>query len=496
MPRRAVNSALLPLALDRTGEKPMHRQLYDQLRELILTGRVPAGERLPSTRTLSRDLAVSRNTIATAFDQLLAEGYLEGRVGAGSYVSRELPEETLSARSEATCAPEPHPRKRGLSVRGKALAALRHKRGKRTPTFTPGLPDVNDFPFDVWSRLMSRAWRRPPLDLLANQEPAGYRPLREAIAGYLRTARAVRCDADQIIIVSGAQQAIGLTAHVLLDDGDPALVEDPGYPGVRGALLGAGAKLVPVPVDSEGYDVEAGEKLSPDAKFVCVAPSHQYPLGLTMSLSRRLKLLEWASRVDGWVLEDDYDSEYRYAGRPLAALQGLDRDGRVVYIGSFSKVMFPSLRLGYLVVPKDLIDPFRQARAALDDHPSSIAQPALTTFIEEGYFAAHLRRMRKLYAARKQKLAQLLDENLSDLLDVNPSEAGMHLVADFKPALTARMDDTQAVELASSAGIDVAALSGYYADTPKRQGLLLGYAAVREEKMEAGVKKLSDALRG
>jgi len=495
MPRRAVNSALLPLALDREEEKPMHRQLYDQLRELILTGRVPTGERLPSTRTLSRDLSVSRNTVATAFDQLLAEGYLEGRIGAGSYVSRELPEETLSARSDATCAPEGHPRKRGLSERGQALAGLRRKQGKRTPTFTPGLPDVDDFPFDVWSRLMSRAWRRPPLDLLANQEPAGYRPLREAIAGYLRTARAVRCDADQVIIVSGAQQAIGLAAHVLLDDGDPALVEDPGFPGVRGALLGAGAKLIPVPVDAEGYDVDAGEKLSPDAKFVCVAPSHQYPLGLTMSLSRRLKLLEWASRVDGWILEDDYDSEYRYAGRPLAALQGLDRDGRVVYIGSFSKVMFPSLRLGYLVVPKDLTDPFRHARAALDDHPSSIAQPAMTTFIEEGYFAAHLRRMRKLYAARQNKLAQLLDVHLSDLLEIMPSEAGMHLVADLKPSLRARMNDVEAVEIAAGAGINVAALSGYYVDKPKRQGLLLGYAAVQENKMEAGVIKLSEALR-
>ena len=495
MPRRAVNTALLPLALDRVDEKPMHRQLYDQLRELILTGRVPAGERLPSTRTLSRDLSVSRNTVATAFDQLLAEGYLEGRVGAGSYVSRELPEESLSARSDATCTPESHPRKRGLSARGQALAGLHRKRGKRTPTFAPGLPDVDDFPFDVWSRLMSRAWRRPPLDLLANQEPAGYRPLREAIAGYLRTARAVRCDADQVIIVSGAQQAIGLAAHVLLDDGDPALVEDPGYPGVRGALLGAGAKLVPVPVDDEGYDVDAGEKISPDAKFVCVAPSHQYPLGLTMSLSRRLKLLEWASRVDGWILEDDYDSEYRYEGRPLAALQGLDRDGRVVYIGSFSKVMFPSLRLGYLVVPKDLTDPFRHARAALDDHPSSIAQPAMTTFIEDGYFAAHLRRMRKLYATRQTKLAELLEIHLADLLKITPSEAGMHLVANFKPKLSARMNDIQAVELAADAGINVAALSEYYANNPKRQGLLLGYAAVREDKMQAGVIKLSDALR-
>ncbi len=501
MPRRAVNTTLLPLAIEKISKHPMHRQLYDQLRQLILSGRLSPAQRLPSTRSIANDLSISRNTVANAFDQLLAEGYLEGRVGAGSYVSKLLPEEQLSTKNNNQDNINDglnignNRRKRGLSKRGNKLSSLRRKQQKRTLAFSPGLPDVDDFPFDIWSRLMSKAWRRPPLDLLTNQEPAGYRPLREAIADYLRTARGVICDADQVIIVSGAQQAIGLAAHVLLDEGDPVLVEEPGYLGVRSALIAAGANLVEVPVDSEGYDVEAGKKISPNAKFVCVAPSHQYPLGLTMSLSRRLKLLEWASNIDGWILEDDYDSEYRYAGRPLASLQGLDRDGRVVYIGSFSKVMFPSLRLGYMVVPKDLTNPFRHARAALDDHPSSIAQPAMANFIEQGYFAAHLRRMRKLYGKRQAMLKNLLHHYLDDILKIIPSDGGMHLAVEFTPNISNYIDDNKLVEIAALSGINIAALSGYYAGDIKKQGLLLGYAAVPEDIMEQSVIKLNDIIR-
>lgn len=495
MVRRTDKAALLPVALDRDSEKPMHRQLYDQLRDMILSGRLTAGERLPSTRTLAQDLGVSRNTVASAFDQLLAEGYLEGRVGAGSYVTTELPESSWPAANDPEAGT--NPRTRGLSKRGERLASLRHlRKGNRHPAFTAGMPDLKEFPFDIWARLMSRAWRNPPMDILANTEPAGYRPLREAIAGYVRTSRAVRCHADQVIIVSGAQQAIGLAAHVLLDDGDPVLVEEPGYPGVRGVLLAAGAELIPVPVDDEGFDVEAGERMAADARLACVAPSHEYPLGVTMSLSRRLKLLDWASRCDSWVIEDDYDSEFRYSGRPLAALQGLDRDGRVVYVGSFSKVMFPSLRLGYLIVPEDLIDPFRQARAALDDHPSTTGQPALAQFIEEGYFAAHLRRMKKLYGARQEALLAAGRQYLADDLDLKATETGMHLPAFFKPALSARMSDVEASSRARARGITVSAMSEYSSTGPGRQGLLLGFAAVPEHQIEASVRKLAEALAG
>ena len=499
--RRTAKSALLPLTLERDGKDPLHRQLYDQLRETILTGRLQAGARLPATRTLARDHRISRNTVTAAFDQLLAEGYIEGRVGAGTFVSSELPEEALSVHvtTRGQAAPEgalvePAPRHRGLSRRGLKLAGLRRRRTRQSLAFAPGVPDLNSFPFDIWTRLMARAWRRPPMELMANTEPAGYLPLRRAIADYVRTARGVRCEVEQVIIVSGAQQAIGLAAHVLLDEGDRAIVEDPGYPGIRGALLAAGVQAVPAPVDAEGLDIATGEAKAPDARFVCVAPSHQYPLGVTMPLSRRLALLEWAQRVDGWIIEDDYDSEYRYSGKPIAALQGLDRDFRVVYVGSFSKTMFPSLRLGYLIVPPDLTDSFRFARAALDDHPSTVAQPALTAFIEDGFFAAHLRRMRKLYADRQALLVEAAGTWFGDALTVTPAEAGMHLLARQQPALTVRMDDLTATRRAEDAGITVSPVSSLFHEYPAQQGLMLGYAAVDEKEIPKSVQKLAKAL--
>ncbi|WP_420418822.1 PLP-dependent aminotransferase family protein [Pacificispira sp.] len=495
MPRRVSDGTVLPLALDRDGDTPMHRQLYDQLRGLILEGRLKAGARLPSSRTLSRELDISRNTVTAAFDQLFAEGYLVGKIGAGSFVSDELPEESLTPRRDTVAPGVQQPRRQGLSRRGARLAALRGSRStRRTPAFSIGLPDLDSFPFDVWSRLMTKAWRRPPRDLLAHAEPAGYLPLRRAIVDYLRTARGVRCEAEQVIVVAGVQQAIGLACHVLLDEGDVALMEEPGYPGVRGALLGAGVRTETAPVDGEGLDIDAGEAAAPTARLVCVAPSHQYPLGVTMTLARRLKLLDWAQRNDGWVLEDDYDSEYRYAGRPLSALQGLDRDGRVVYAGSFSKVMFPSLRIGYLVVPADLAEPFRLARAALDDHPSTIAQPALAAFIEDGHFAAHLRRMRKLYSERRAALAETLEQRLGGGIAIAPSEAGMHLLARLAPDLAPGIADGEIQTLAARHGVTVSALSAYYAGPTADRGLLLGYSAVPIDRMPDAVERLAKAL--
>lgn len=496
MPRRETGSVILPLALDRESDVPMHRQLFDQLRGLILDGRLTPGKRLPSSRALARDLAVSRNTITAAFDQLFAEGYLTGRVGSGSYVSDQLPEDALTARADPGDRAAQEPRRLGLSRRGVRLAALRGKRmDRRTKAFSIGLPDLDRFPFDVWSRLMTKAWRRPPRELLANAEPAGYLPLRQAIVDYLTTARGVRCTADQVIIVAGVQQAISLACHVLLDEGDVALMEEPGYPGVRGALMGAGVGTRTAPVDEEGLDIDAGEALAPDARLVCVAPSHQYPLGVTMTLARRLKLLDWAARHDGWVLEDDYDSEYRYSGRPLSALQGLDQGGRVVYAGTFSKVMFPSLRIGYLVVPEDLAEPFGNARAALDDHPSSIAQPALAAFIEDGHFASHLRRMRKLYAERREALAVQLNNHFGEAISLAPSQAGMHLLARLNGDLAPGLSDRDIQRRAADHGVTVSALSAYYARAQDAdRGLLLGFSAVPVSAMQASVERLTKAI--
>lgn len=360
------------ISVDRSSAAPLHRQLYEGLREAILSGRLSAGALLPSTRELAAGLGVSRNTATSAYAQLLAEGYLEGRVGSGTYVARSLPDDLLRARSGPGGEPGGAGAEVALSRRGRLLAA--------TPTttardagparaFRPGIPALDAFPFGLWRRLESRFWRRPPPGLLGYGDPAGYGPLRAGISAYLRAARAVRCSPEQVIVVSGSQQALDLAARVLLDPGDAAWVEEPGYAGARAALLGAGARLVPVPVDEEGLDVAAGARLGPDARLVHVTPSHQYPLGATMSLARRLELLGWARRSGAWVLEDDYDSEYRYAGRPLEALQGLDAEGRVIYVGTFSKVLFPSLRLGYLVLPPDLVDAFAAARELTDRHP-------------------------------------------------------------------------------------------------------------------------------
>jgi GntR family transcriptional regulator/MocR family aminotransferase len=341
---------------------------------------------------------------------------------------------------------------------------------------------------------MNLAWRRPDRDLLAGVGSGGYAPLRRAIASYLLTARAVRCEADQVIIVAGVQQGIALAAQALLDAGDRAWVEDPCYPGIKGALAGAGVVTVAVPVDGEGLDVKEGARRAGDARFVCVTPSHHYPLGVTMSLARRLELLDWAERHDAWILEDDYDSEFRYAGRPLASLQGLDRSGRVIYAGSFSKVMFPSLRLGYLVVPPALVDVFRKVRAALDDHPPSAVQPVLARFIDDGLFAAHVRRMRRLYAARQEALLRAADDHLTGLLEVPADDAGMHLVAWLNDGLAARMTDVEAARRASTHDVTAHPLTAFAAQAAMRPGLVLGYAAVPEDEIDAGARRLARAL--
>ncbi len=490
MPRRLPAVHLAALSLDPGASAPLYRQLYLSIREAILTGRLVPGQRLPATRSLARDLGLSRNTVVAAFEQLAAEGYVEGRRGAGSFVSATLPEELLNARVAARRGRGIRARRRGPSRRGIFLAGIRTGTAVRLRAFSPGLPELAAFPFEDWARLLARSWRRPPRDFLVGNDPAGFRPLREALAAYLGAARGVVCTAEQVIIVSGAQQALDLAARVLIDPGDPVWVEEPGYPGMRGALLAAGAALVPVPVDAEGLDVAAGAARAPAARLVSVSPSHQYPLGVTMSLARRLELLAWARSADAFVLEDDYDSEYRYAGRPLAALQGLDDEGRVIYVGTMSKVMFPGLRIGYIVVPDDLVDAFRAVRVLIDTHPSSIAQAALADFIAEGYLSAHIRRMRTLYAERQARLVAAVRRRLDGLIAVAPDAAGMHLVG----ALPAEADDAAIARRAAAEGVVAAPLSAFYHGPPARRGLLLGYAGLTPREIEDGVERLRRAL--
>jgi GntR family transcriptional regulator/MocR family aminotransferase len=491
--RRAVVT-IGTLGLDRDAGVPLHRQLYEGLREAILSGRLRPGARLPSTRTLAEDLGASRNTVLAAFGQLLAEGYVEGRVGAGTTVASTLPETLLRAHPEARRAERPGRRPR-LSRRG-ALIGTRAAVVRGAPAarpFRPGLPGLEFFPLELWARLVARRWRRVPRQLLDYGDPAGHAPLREAIAAYLREARAVRCEAEQVIVVTGAQQAVDLAARVLLDPGDMAWVEDPGYPGARGALVAAGIRLAPVPVDGEGLDVRRGARQAPGARLVYVTPSHQYPLGVTMSLHRRLALLQWASRSGAWILEDDYDSEYRYAGRPLAALQGLDTAGRVIYAGTFSKVLFPALRLGYLVVPAELVDAFVAARALADRHSPSVTQAALADFIEGGHFARHVRRTRALYAERQAALVRAVGRALRGLLEVTPAEAGMHLLG----WLPAGVDDRAAARAALGHDVDAPPLSAFRvrpARRGERGGLILGYAAYTPREIDDACVRLAAAL--
>ncbi|MBA3826972.1 MAG: PLP-dependent aminotransferase family protein, partial [Ktedonobacterales bacterium] len=357
--------------------------------------------------------------------------------------------------------------------------------------FRTGIPDLAGFPFDVWGQIAARHWRAPDLNWLGYGDPAGYLPLRAAIAGYLGEARAVRCTPEQIIITNGSQGGIDLAARVLLDPGDAVWMEDPGYAGARGALVGAGMRLIPVPVGPEGLEVATGEALCPTARLAYVSPSHQYPLGVTMSLRRRLDLLAWAKQAGAWVLEDDYDSEYRYTGRPLAALQGLDSSGRVIYIGTFSKVLFPALRLGYVVVPPDLVQPFGAARALIDRHSPTVDQAILADFIAEGHFARHIRRMRERYAERQGVLAAELRRILPNHLAVTSAAAGMFLVA----TLPAGSNDRTLTQRLAARGITAGALSIYYHGPAPRHALLLGYAAFTPQQIRTGVATLATVLR-
>ncbi len=505
MAREALSAPLLALALEPEGGQPLHRQLYGQLREAVLRGRLAPGLRLPSSRALARELGCSRNTVLAAFEQLLSEGYLEGRAGSGTYVSPVLPEQLLAAapapaRAAASPAASPVPVP-GLSRRGARLAEGRPPaRGPLRP-FLVGVPDTAFFPFDVWSRLLARCWRHPPAANLRHGAPGGHAGLRRLIADYLRRVRALDCAPEQVLITAGAQQGLDLMLRLLLDPGDRVWLEEPGYAGFDGPLRAAGAEAVPVPLDAEGLSVAAGRARAADARVVAVTPSHQYPLGVTMSLARRLELLAWAREAGAWILEDDYDSEFRYAGRPLAALQGLDGpgfDGRsqVIYLGTFSKILFPALRLGYVVVPPQLVEPL--ARARIDDHPSLVTQPALAAFIEEGHFAAHVRRMRALYAERQQALLHHAGRRLAGALDLAPDPAGLHLVARLGPALAGRLDDRAVAARAAGAGVTLAALSGYYRAPPgpQGQGLLFGYAAFDAPAIARAVERLAWALEG
>jgi GntR family transcriptional regulator / MocR family aminotransferase len=484
------------IALDNDAELPLYRQLYDALREAILEGRLHPGARLPSSRALAGDLGVGRNTVLAAYDQLAAEGYLEGQVGAGTVVAATLPDSLLQLDRQASPrrAEAPASNARTLSKRGEALSASRrlapaYKRGLGQP-FQHGLPAIDEFPALLWSRLLARHSRDTRNGHFGYEVGIGVPALREAIAAYAGAARGVVCSADQVIVTVGAQGALDLTARMLLDPGDPVWIEEPGYLGARGALAGAGAQLTPVPVDAEGIDVEAGIARQPSPKLIYVTPSHQFPLGATLSLPRRLALLEHARQSGAWILEDDYDSEYRYQGRPIPSLQGLDRAGTVIYMGTFAKTLFPALKIGYLIVPRNLVDAFATAIRITGHVPPSAVQAALADFIGEGHFGSHVRRMRALYAGRRACLIRALEGELSPWLTVAPGEGGLQLSA-FLPD---GANDRAIAAAATQAGLFISPLALYRLEEG-RPGLYMGYASVPEAALERAAIELADILR-
>jgi GntR family transcriptional regulator/MocR family aminotransferase len=511
---KRVAPGILPVvAVDRGARLPLHRQLYEGYREAIVERRLRAGQRLPSTRALAAELGISRIPVLNAFEQLLAEGYFESRVGAGTFVARALPDDLARPRSAAELlgsARSAHQNARTAGVRPSPPAPGKRPVA-RAPDVLLSLPPepwiqgdgafrlvesaVDHFPMQVWSTLVARHGRDPRYGLLRYGDPMGYRPFREALAAYLRTARAVRCEADQIMVVSGSQQALELSARVLLDPGSPVWVEEPGYPGVHNVLRMAGAKIVPVPVDGEGLDVAAGAALAPQARAAYVTPSHQYPLGVTMSASRRLQLLDWARHAGTWILEDDYDSEYRYESLPISALQGLDRDARVIYIGTFSKVLFPALRIGYLVLPPDLVPRFAAVREAMDIFPPTLYQAVLTEFVDEGHFGRHLRRMRLLYRERRDALVAALQEELGGELEVQGGQAGLHLAATFTSERAPGRTDVDIALEAAKRKLWVVPLSITYLGAEARQGLILGYGGLDAEQIRDGARRLREVVR-
>jgi GntR family transcriptional regulator/MocR family aminotransferase len=498
MAKQATTFDLAALAVDPTQAISRYAQLYNALRDAILSGRMVPGARLPSTRDLCHTLGVSRNTVTAAFEQLVAEGYLESRVGDGTYVSPALPDELLHVHTDRLPAQRTvdelplHLSTRFHTLVNTPMGGSTDEDAPRA--FRTGIPALDAFPYAIWSRLVARRWRNPIPELLTYGDAAGYLPLRQAIADYLRAARGVHCTVDQVLITAGSQHALDLITQVLLDPGDPVWIEDPGYRGARAALLGVGAKLVPVPVDEEGLSVAAGIQRAAHARMAYVTPSHQYPTGVTMSVARRLALIEWAHRVDGWILEDDYDSEYRYQGRPLAALQGLDtqeRQRRVLYTGTFSKVLFPGLRLGYVVTPPQLTAAFTQALHLAHRYLSVMDQAVLADFITAGHFARHIRRMRALYATRQAVLIDAIRHELAAWLTVDATPAGLHLVGWLKDGL----DDRVVAEAAAAQGIDVAPVSSYTLLPDGRHGLVMGYAMLSEAEIVAGVRTLKRALK-
>lgn len=480
-----------------TSRGPLSQQIYRSLRKSILVSHLRPGERLPATRALASELGVSRNVVLLAYEQLMAEGYLVGRIGSGTYVAPALPEDlhfpirwdktSKRARSSASLR---------LSSYGRRIRAMRprtsggeaRQEGQKYD-FRQVAQPLSEFPHETWRRLLFRRARAVTSASLDYAPAQGYRPLREAISKYLRRARGVACDSNQVVVVSGSQQALDLLARVLLEPGECVAIEEPHYLHARQCFEACGARMIPVPVDDRGLAVERLPRRGKTARLVYVTPSHQFPTGAILPLGRRLSLLTWAQEVDAFIVEDDYDSEFRYEGRPIEAIQGLDRFGRVIYVGSFSKLLFPALRIGYLVVPPPLVEPIASAKLLADRHSPTLLQEVLAEFIESGGFERHLRRCRKRFSRRREVLLKAVGEHLGKRVEVMGTNAGLHVLLWFRgvPASKTKL----LLSRAARAGVGLYSVSPYYLQPPARLGVLLRYACMTDIDIRRGIKQLA-----
>ncbi len=479
MTKAKTGASLLSLSLDRDGGETLQAQLLMQLRRLILHGGLTPGSKLPSSRTLAAELSVSRVTVAAVIDQLISEGYLEGRARSGVFVEAELPD--LAPRS----ATDPL----GPAELDEIFQPVPPR------PFDVSAPDMAEFPFRQWSRHHDAVWRYPDAELLQRPDPFGWHPLRRAIAEHLAQWRGLRCGADQIIITSGLGEAISILAETLFAPGDAVMTENPGYGAMNRALRRNGLQAVPVVVDDQGFDIRRDQHTVSEAKGVIVTPSRHYPLGVTMPLSRRLELIDWAKQNDGYVIEDDFDSEYRYQGQPLPAMMNLSNDDRVIYVGSFSKVVFSALRLGFVVVPRSLIGRFREGVGKVDPQASVMVQPVMARFMESGDFATHIRRMRRMYSKRHSALVTALERYAGDLLEVDNIPSGMHLVVRPSLELASRLSDDEISKRARQRGVNLMPLSGFFEGPETARGLVLGFAGFDERALEDAARVLADCLR-
>jgi GntR family transcriptional regulator/MocR family aminotransferase len=476
----------ITIPLSRAGE-PLRKQIYAGLRSAVLSGKIASGMRLPSTRDLAEQLKVSRSVVLEAYDQLLAEGFVVGRSGSGTYVPQELWSNRPVSLKKST-----KPKLSGFGLAAADVAAAvesseRVSRYRYDFKFGKSESDIDTFPIEQWQRILTRRARKASVAELDYGPAAGSPLLREAICAHLRRSRAVVCDPSEVIIVNGSQQALDLIARVLLERGERVAIENPSYQGTRQILSAAGARLLPMEVDRDGLNPA---QLPNDAPLCFVTPSHQFPTGAILPLKRRLELLEWASQTNAVVVEDDYDGEFHYEGQPLESLQGLDKDGRVIYVGTFSRTVFPSLRVGYLVVPKSLIPAFTGAKWINDQHSAVLEQQTLAEFITTGAYERHLRRLRRTNSLRRKALLDAIRDYLDDRVDVTGDAAGAH-VAIWPRRPTS---ESSLIRGAAERGVGIYGMSRYFLTQPSQTAFLLGYARMPERDIREGLRRLTDVL--